>query len=271
MQNKFTLSHDDEINGIRTLPEDLKKQASELIVNRQGTTDRSFMRTESFLGFVAPNKNYQLTLDGMIPISNSLANPLPSPVKPQSTILSGKWKREIDLTADNANILGGNGSYILPKNYKSLDIPIVKTTAEHLAYYNCMLVPIGDTLCFDGEANMPVTITSVGEDYVEDYLLNPLGGGGAYLEIHDRPHFHMPIERNAAGYLIIGKNNDNNLGEVSAFKVPFGYGIYMGKWVIHSDAHLIGRYMVTYSITPSYSTVIVRDQSGKIAKVRFIL
>ena len=63
MQNKFTLTHDDEITGIRTLPEDLKKQASELIVNRQGTTDRSFMRTESFLGFVAPNKNYQLTIN----------------------------------------------------------------------------------------------------------------------------------------------------------------------------------------------------------------
>tara|TARA_B100001250_G_scaffold414582_1_gene454153 strand:- start:5783 stop:6598 length:816 start_codon:yes stop_codon:yes gene_type:complete len=270
MQNKFTINQDSEIAGLKKLPEDLKKQASKLIVNRQGSTDNSFMRTDSFLGFVTPGQAYELTMDGMIPTSGLLERSLPSTVKPQSLKLNGDWKNKIDLKANNTNILGGNGSYLLPKNYQSLDIPIAETTAEHLAYYNCILVPIGDPLCFEGEANMPVTVTSVGEDYVKGYLLDPLGGGGAYLEIHDRPHFHMPLERNATGYLIIGKANDNDVDEISAFKVPFGYGIYMGKWVIHSDAHLIGRYMVTYSITPSYSTVIVRDQFGKIAKINFI-
>jgi hypothetical protein len=55
--------------------------------------------------------------------------------------------------------------------------------------------------------------------------------------------------------------------KVSTFKIPFGFGVLMTPWAIHSDAHLTGRYMVIYSATKNFSTVILRAQSGALAQI----
>ncbi len=71
------------------------------------------------------------------------------------------------------------------------------------------------------------TVNVVGKDYVEGYIMQEQilkcpegvneedpdglceilpGGGGAYLEWHDNPHFHMPCRKEGlGGYLILGK------------------------------------------------------------------
>ena len=260
----------DVLSGLRSLPEDLQKDVPVLTVNRQGASPDSYMRTENYLGYVKPNKTYQLQLDGMYETKTLTVKPLPTPITPPCTELTGDWQSKVDLTIDDANILGGNGRYLLNKGETSLNIAIAETTPEHLAYYHSHLVKIGDAVQFEANGNLPLTVTSVGQTYPQDYLLEPALGGGAYLEVHDRPHFHMPLDDTCGGYLIIGKRNDNGRNEVSAFKIPFGYGIHMAPWAIHADAYITGRYMVIYSATPDFSTVIVRKNSGELADIQFV-
>ncbi|KJZ11907.1 hypothetical protein TW85_16120 [Marinomonas sp. S3726] len=260
---------EDVLSGLRSLPEDLQKDVPVLTVNRQGASPESYMRTENYLGYVQPNKVYQLQLDGMYEAEDLTIAPLPQPIAPPRSKLTGDWQAKVDLTIDDANILGGNGRYLLNKGEASLKIAIAEATPEHLAYYHSRLVKIGDAIKFDASGNLPLTVTSVGKDYPQEYLLKPELGGGAYLEVHDRPHFHMPLDETCGGYLIIGKRNEEGLDEVSAFQVPFGYGIHMAPWAIHADAYITGRFMVIYSATPEFSTVIVRQENGELASIEF--
>ncbi len=106
---------------------------------------------------------------------------------------------------------------------------------------------------------------NIGENYVEHFLFKEDGGGGCYLEYHNTPHLHIPINKNSCGYLILGKFVDNKV-HLSAFKIPFGYAIYTSPFTVHCDGFLVGDYTVLYTVTPNYSTVLLRH-NGKIAHV----
>lgn len=45
--------------------------------------------------------------------------------------------------------------------------------------------------------------------------------------------------------------------------------MHMAPWAIHSDAYLTGRYLVIYSATPEFSTVIPRQQNGDLGRIEF--
>ena len=261
----------DALAQIRELPEDLIKEIPALMVNRQGSSNESYMRTENFIGHISPNKLYHLGWSGLIEAPEGSKNtPIPEATVPDHIVVDGTWESDIDLTIEDANILGGNGVYRLKKGVDGLTIPIAKTTAENLAFYGSQLVPVGGCVSFDAPRDLPVTVVSVGEDYVGEYLFDSKYGGGAYLEVHDRPHFHMPLDPSADGHLIIGKRDDQSGSIIlSAFNVPFGCAVHMAPWTVHADSFLVGRYLVIYSVTPSFSTVIIRKQNSELAKISF--
>ncbi|MCV2892715.1 hypothetical protein [Lentibacter sp. XHP0401] len=259
----------DALASTRAMPDDLIAAIPVLMVNRLGTTPTAYMKTENFLSHCEPGKNYRVSIDeGFVPSDEGPA-PRPKPVQPPHLVLDGQWDEAINYTNDSSNILGGNGRYVHSSGKTEIVIPVAETTAEHLAYYGSWLVKSGNPVRFESTGNLPVTVTSVGHDYPQNYLLREELGGGAYLEVHDRPHFHMPLEHNNGGYLIIGKMGDDGIKRVSAFHIPYGYGIHMGPWVIHSDAYIIGRHLVIYSATPEFSTVILRDAENELTSIKF--
>ncbi len=261
---------DDVFAHMRELPADLRQDLPILVVNRKGDHCAAFMRTENIIGYAEPEKHYRLTWQGLAPEAMAtVSKSLVKPVAPPLVDAEGEWLKDVDLSTKDANILGGMGSFFLPDGKDELVIPIAQTTREHLAFYGCRLVKVGEILSFDSTGNLPVTITSIGEGYVESYLMDKDKGGGTYLEVHDRPHLHMPLNKDAGGYLIIGKHSQEGDYLISAFHVPFGYAIAMAPWVIHSDAYLVGRYLVIYSATPEFSTVILRKKNGELAPIRF--
>lgn len=264
-----TANSTDPLASIRNLPHHLIQDIPALMVNRQGNTNKAFMVTENFIGHVVPGKNYHLHFDGFKESQTTSMPPLPTPTTPSHNVLQGQWISEVDLTIDDANILGGNGRYLLAGSEQELTIPVAENTPGNLAFYGCHLIKEGNTVSFDCNNNLPVTIVSIDDNYVNEYLLDANQGGGAYLEIHDRPHFHMPLAPESGGYLILGKEDKYGRRLLSAFKIPYGYGIYIAPWTIHSDAYLVGRYMVIYSVTPEFSTVIVRKSTGEPVKIRF--
>ncbi len=261
----------DALKYTRQLPADILANLGALIVDRKGTNEEAYMRLENLIGYVKPKTHYRLTETGFTEAPNTEIKPLPPPVKPPCIELTGQWQNTAELDLGNANILGDNGRYILGEGESELVIPIAETTPEHLAYYRAQLVKIGDAVSFETDGNLPLTVTSIGKTYADDYLTRADYGGGAYLEVHDRPHFHMPLNENAGGYLFLGKTDgksENAAKRVSAFKIPYGYGIHMAPWTIHADSHLVGRYLVIYSVTKAFSTVIIRQANGELAKIK---
>ncbi|WP_330925888.1 hypothetical protein [Candidatus Sororendozoicomonas aggregata] len=264
----------DALNNIRKLPKDIIQSLPGIIVNRQGSCKESYMVTEDFIGYAEHKKAYQLTFDGLNLINDGRQSlPLPEPTIPPHTVLKGQWIARIDFMTEDvgANILGGNGRYTLANEDDDvLEIKIADCTESNLAWYGCSFLKELDLLYFDTTGNLPISIVSIGQEYVNGYLLDPHKGGGEYLEVHDRPHFYMPLNEHAGGYLIIGKYTRDKQRVISAFKIPYGYAVNVAPWCIHADSHLIGRYMVIYSMTESYSTVIVRKSTGEIAPIQLI-
>lgn len=261
----------DALAQVRALPADVLDGLGVLLVNRQGEDADAYMRTENIIGHAEHGKLYQLGWQGLTQVSDEQPAPLelPQPTTPASLVLTGDWQQEVDLTTEDANILGGMGTYFLADGEQQMTIPVAPCTAENLAYYDSQLMKVGQTTRFDTTGNLPITITAVGTRYAENYLMDPAKGGGTYLEVHDRPHFHMPLEDSAAGYLILGKRDKNGADRVSAFQIPYGYAVHMAPWAIHSDAYLTGRYLVIYSATPEFSTVILRQSNGELGRIEF--
>ena len=240
------------------LPPAIASILDALAVERRGASPEGFMLTHGFTGVVSPNKSYRLTADGLAPVSEEL-------VIPRHVNLQGRWLSREAFEEDKANILGDSGRLILSSS--SLVIPEARATSEALEYYNSKLLTLGQGFTFGGLKDLPVADMTMGRAYVEEYLLRPEHGGGAYLEWHDNPHFHRPKDEEARGFLILGKKISKDLYRLSAFRIPYGCAIYTGPYVIHADSFLVGNYEVVYSTSRDYSTVILKNRNDQIVSV----
>lgn len=260
----------DALKYIRELPDDILKDIGKIVVNRKGEGPQSYMITEDIVGHAAPKTTYRVTRDGLVVAKDDVGRyaKLDEPiVAPNHVRVRGTWDEDEfgGGGATDANILGGFGTLTLPRPV--LDIPEAPASEEALAYYGARLVKVGDYIEFDTDSNLPVTIVSIGSTYVDQYLKVEEKGGGPYIEYHDKPHFHMPMDMAGGGHLILGRSKDEEY-LFSAFRIPFGYAIYTSPFVLHADAFLVGRYLVVYSVTDRYSTVIFRARDRELVDVR---
>jgi len=260
----------EDLGSIHGLPAEIESNLQRLVVDRKGISEDAFMRTERILGYVCPGDHYRLGRDGFTQDATGNVPEIPKAVEPAHTVLNGRWDSDIDFVSEEANILGGNGCYTLPDGEDELCIRQAEPNPEHLAYYGGRLVRVGDALRFDTDAPLPVTEISIGKTYAVDFLLKSANGGGEFLETHDRPHFHMPLDEEVEGHLFIGKRDADGLTKISAFQIPYGFGIMMPPWVIHADSHLVGRYLVVYSVTKTFSTVTIRKSNGDFAQISVV-
>ncbi len=238
-----------------------------IIVEREGICPNSFMKTESIISEIYPYKYYTI-LNNKLQLSNENYicdyNKIESKKHiPKHIKIYGIWNDDISLSFSDSNILGNNGLFITKEN--ELIIPIEETTIENLAYYNAKLHKIGDTIEFETNQLLPLTIVDIGDNYIDGYIY-PIGNG-VYCEKHNTPHYHQPLSHNCGGYLIIGKEIENGL-ELTAFTIPYGYGIYTPPYTIHNDSFLKGKYLVVYAKSETYSTVLFRNENLQIIQCR---
>jgi hypothetical protein len=107
--------------------------------------------------------------------------------------------------------LGGNGLFVIETESTRIEVPVENATSEKLAYYGAVALHIGDIVKFpEEEHNYPIWAMSLGKNYVNDYIMTEKAGGW-YLEWHtDRPHFHMPLSKDATGVYLLGKKITQN-------------------------------------------------------------
>jgi len=256
----------DDYQKSTMLPDDIQETFDRLIVNRRGEDPQSYMKTEAIVGHVSPQQWYRLDADCLTPIEEP-GGLKTSPVEPETpphVRCTGSWKAVETVKSRQANILGGLGTLTL--NASELNIPEAAPTPEFLAFYDASLVRVGDLLTFESDHNLPVTIINIGQTYVEDYLHVEGQGGGSFIEYHDRPHLHMPLDPKAHGHLLLGRSEGDDY-LLSAFPIPFGHAIYTKPFALHADPYLVGRYLVIYSMTKNYSTVVFRTEAKEVIKV----
>lgn len=242
----------------------IKNLWNRLMVDRKGVSDNSFMKTEKIINCMEPNKSYKITSDNII-LSDEKITILDDNIAiPKYVLVENTWNDNKTNVSTNNNILGSNGEFQVTRD---LVIPIAETNVHNLAFYNCVLLKHDDVFNFESVQELPLTIMDIGDKYVDDFLLTELGGG-CYLEYHNTPHIHMSLNNKSTGYLILGKFINKFLC-LSAFKIPYSYAVYMKPFVVHCDGFLVGDYLVGYTVTDNFSTVLIKN-NNKIAHVKIL-
>ncbi len=246
------------------LPEDILRTLDRLMVDRCGDDPQSFMRTEDVIGHVAPGRRYRIDADRLSAVVSppSLAERAggsAAPDPPPHVRIRGIWDAKENFPAVNANLFGGLGTLTLAEG--GFSVPEAPASDDALAFYGARLLSVGDVLAFETDSNLPVTILHIGPAYVADFLQVEGRGGGTFIEYHDKPHLHMPLDADARGHLLLGRAEGEDY-LLSAFEVPAGRAVYTPPDVLHADSFLIGRYLVIYAVTERYSTVIFRSPDG---------
>ncbi len=240
----------------------------DLYVNRKGNSVNSYMKTTDNVEEILPNQFYELIDNKILKTNNTSTNLSSKIITPDHCILKGEWTHPQKNQEDKSSILGDIGPFIA-KN-ETLEIPVAATSHETLNYYGAKLLNSGDIFKFDTKVHLPLFSMDIGQDYVEDYMLQKEHANGIFIEFHDRPHFHMPMNEHATGYLILGKKIKENIYHLSAFAIPFKSAIYTPPYVIHNDSFLIGKYYVVYSKTDDFSTVRLLDSSKNILDTKIV-
>lgn len=244
----------------RYIYNELYKKYVDIIVNRQGLTEESYMKTEKVIGEIKPNQIYKLSRYQLVE-TDTVTEYTKTVIKPKTVTFTGQWIDQSE-SENQSNILGGVG--LLLTDEKEIIIPIAETTQEHLNYFGVRLINNNDSFLFETDTHLPLTKMSVGSEYIEDYMLQEKFANGVYLEQHNRPHFHYNNDF-GLGFIVFGKKN-NDCYELTAFRIPYFCGIYTPPNTIHNDCFLIGNYDVVYSKTPEFSTVKIhtKTESGSV-------
>jgi hypothetical protein len=150
---------------------------------------------------------------------------------------------------DQMNVLGISGVFCTQQ--ASITINKLATNQCNLDYFGVTLVNDRDIFMFETPQTIPLTIMKIGPKYAEQTLLK---NRGFYLEKHDLPHFHSPINIHSGGVYILAKQVKENHYIVNAFDIPLGKSIYTPAGIIHCDAFLTGFFNVAYGVTSNYST-----------------
>jgi hypothetical protein len=237
-----------------------------IFVNRLGTSENAFMITHRLICIYKPNTVMYLK-DGNLIETDYLPNEITQSYRsiPPNIVINGKLNDYIQ-TTENNNILGKNQIMILD-NSCEISIPVAETTEQHLAFFGCKLIMNDTPFELKNEIEMPLFQMSIGEKYVEDYLLKDTYGGGFYIERHNAPHYHQSLNKNSRGYLILGKQIKNGI-LLSKFRIPPECAIHTPSNVYHNDAYLIGDYLVIYNKTDDYNTYVLKTSDNKIITVK---
>lgn len=95
-----------------------------------------------------------------------------------------------------------------------------------------------------------------GEEYAQDVIKH---GGGLFLETHDFTQTMTPLDENAAGFITLGKwnNDDKTQLDLIAVKVPYGHTLIVESGCIHGDTTFKGMYMM--AMTSNHRTMNTAD------------
>ena len=242
----------------------LNKKYSNILVKRLGTLISSYMITNNIIQEIHPNINYKIHRNNLVPLPEYKLDKPYIYIEniPKFIDINNNWNNIENIKSNNANILGNFGKF---ETESILYLPINYANKGNVYYYGAKLFNINELIKFNFNYTnnyLPLTHMSIGKDYSKNYLENINLGGGQYFEVHDNPHFHSPLNSDNKGFIILGKVINNKI-RLSGFIIPWNTALYIPGGIIHNDGNLIGNWMVCYSKSLNFSTVLLRDKNNK--------
>jgi len=247
----------------------MTRKYKELFVNRIGRTNEAYMITTKLIDVFSVNCTLTLDKNEIINTNKTINHKTPQLLyseTPNYTIVDGVFDdiQIINKGLSENNILGNNSIFYSKMN--NIQIPVIKCTTEFLEFYGCQLIHEGDVFKINNNNEIPFFRVEIGEDYKTDYLLKEGLGEGFYVEIHDTPHIHQPVNRDARGFLVLAKRQGHML-MLSKFRIPYGKAVYIPPNIYHNDSLLIGEYNVLYTRTDNYHTYVFKTHDNKIVNI----
>lgn len=151
----------------------------------------------------------------------------------------------------------GVGRFIMPDDYdlsqSFRNISAMDMDEAYMKHFNIGVFPAGKwspTFMWEVEGIVSVlehTNTRGKFEYMEDFVLSPAAGGGAYFETHRYQHFFLPADLYSIARIVIGKKISEGVFDFITVIVPFGWCLVTGENVIHGSSGSSGRVAVAYS------------------------
>lgn len=190
---------------------------------------------------------------------------------PDKTRVNAEWFDSTQALAADIHVVSGSsgntfgkmGALLVPDGFS---IPPVMATPQNVQYYGLELIENGENLTVHSpQADIIMMEYDYTSIYKKDFLLQKYGGGGIFVEYHNFPHIHIPLEESCGGYIVIGKQISENTFDFTAFQIPYGYALYTPPNTIHGDGTLVGKYGLTVA-DPSMvgaNTVLMYNKNTK--------
>lgn len=240
-----------------------------LFINRLGLLPTSYMITKSLISIFPVNSiitldNNEIKLSNKSDIISKIPKQVYSNTPPYCIVDGIFYNNKQSVNELDNNILGNNSIFMT--HIKNIQIPVVSNIDEHLDFYGCKCLNNNDAIKLDNIFEMPFFNMSIGKDYKSDYLLIKELGGGFYIEKHNTPHLHQPVNIDASGYIVLAKRINNSF-ILSKFKIPYKSALYIPPNTYHNDSLLLGEYNVAYTKTNDYITYLFRNYDDTIVNV----
>lgn len=192
---------------------------------------------------------------------------VPSRCEPPMAVVSARWysaQQALEkgikvVSGSSANSFGAMGALLVPEGFS---IPTVTATADNVRYYGLELLASGGDLAVSSpEYEIVLMEYDYTKDYRKDFLMKTHGGGGIFVETHNFPHIHIPTSESCGGWIVIGKQLDEDSFAFTGFRIPYGHALYTPANTIHGDGTLVGNYALTVAdpALAQADTVLVYD------------
>jgi hypothetical protein len=164
----------------------------------------------------------------------------------------------------DANIFGGLGALLVPDDFH---IPAVEATTDNVKFYGLTLIAEGRPFTIDSADNdLALIAYDYDSRYRDDFLTQTEGGGGYFVERHDFPHLHIPLNDQCGGYIVIGKQMSERQFAFTAFRIPHRHALYTPAHTIHGDGTLVGTHAITVARSSAKADTVLFYNRNTISK-----
>lgn len=169
------------------------------------------------------------------------------------------------VAGSNANVFAGLGAILVPEGFK---IPAVMATPENVKFYGISLLKKGESFTLSSsEYDMALVEYEYKKNYRDDFLTQTEGGGGFFVERHNFPHLHVPLDEGCGGYIIIGKQMSDTVFAFTAFQIPHEHGFYIPANTIHGDGTLVGNHAISVAKSSAKADTVLFYSQETISKI----
>ena len=241
-----------------------------IIISRRSVHDESdeVLRTVAGLAFIeAGVTTWRFSLDSPEVLSRDLqTTQTPSTGEadvPARIEVTAEWVSQPDIAASsiairdggNANVFQHFGVVLVPRGFQ---IPVITATTRNVRHYGLTLFEQNAVIQFDSpEYALVLARYQYASNYRRDFLTLEQGGGGYFVERHNFPHLHAPLQPDCDGCMLVGQQTGLDSYEFTGFRIPYGTALYTPPDVIHGDGCIVGEHAITVASASAIADTVL--------------